>query len=64
MKPGRDGSDFSRFLQHFTRTEWGTHSTENSRVGTPTQGSSSCVLDRRRRRTRGRRRRRWRSGCC
>eukprot|EP00966_Prymnesium_polylepis_P059659 1383569-Prymnesium_polylepis.1 len=42
MKPGRDGSDVSRFLRHFTRTEWGTHSTENSRVGTPTQGSSSC----------------------
>eukprot|EP00966_Prymnesium_polylepis_P155822 3600050-Prymnesium_polylepis.1 len=43
MKPGRDGSDFSRFLRHLTRTEWGTQSTENSRVGTPTQGSSSFV---------------------
>eukprot|EP00966_Prymnesium_polylepis_P104614 2423140-Prymnesium_polylepis.1 len=42
MKPGRDGSDFSRFLRHFTLTEWETHSTENSRVGSPTQGSSSC----------------------
>ena len=31
------------FLRNFTRTEWGIHSTENSRVGTPTQGSSSCV---------------------
>ena len=30
-------------LRHFSRTEWGTHSTENSRVGTPTRGSSSCA---------------------
>eukprot|EP00966_Prymnesium_polylepis_P305294 7054866-Prymnesium_polylepis.1 len=49
MKPaqGEMGATSVVLYDNFTRTEWGTHSTENSRVGTPVlttqgQGSSSC----------------------
>ena len=46
-KPGRDGSDFSCFFTTFHAYRvWGTHSTENSRVGTPTRGSSSSLNER------------------